>query len=347
MVLQTNTLLLFSYCLVAALYLISGILLLVKPKSIERFIPKLFPLLDHFGMRRISSALGLIAVGGILVIVAGDIADRKFIGFFSALVLSAWEVYLSLTFYRRYHSLFDVLSHFFIHIGIVFFVGWLLLSDYGAEINSLAGLEFFALTPTAESFSWLVEVFHNHIGWVAFLSVLFGGEPAMLILSFLSGQGEFHPLLVGAVGFATALLAEVFWFFLGRETSFDFLRNGFFSSRFRNGFFQKIRGVLDRKPFRSLFLARFISGITIPCIVYFGRRRMPIGRFVSYCLVINLFWTPTIVLVGWSAGRGFTLILDTFKNLQIALDVLFVFFLAGYFIYSFGKHAIRKKIIQD
>ncbi len=327
-----------AYYLVSLLYLASGVFLLVQPDIVERYIPKLFPLLAHFRLQRLGNAFNLIVVGVILLLTAEYLVEKEFIGFFIALVLSVWEVYLSMTFYRKHHSRFDVWSHFWVHIVIVVFVGWLLLSDYGQEIAVLRDIWSAALSPSAEGLGYFLGLLHEHILAAAFFICLFGGEPAVLVFSFLAGQGKMDPLTVTFIGFTTAFLGEWFWFLTARTRLFNFV-DRFLLPENHGHLFGRIQKTLDNAPFKAFFLARFISGITIPCIVYFGRKRIDPGKFFLYCLIVNSFWAPIVTLIGWSAGLGFTLVLETFKSLQIAVNVTLFGILFVYLIY---RHISRK-----
>lgn len=330
-----------AYSFVCLLYLASGFLLLLRPEIIEQLIPKLFPLLAHFRLQRISNALNLIIVGCILLFTAEYLVEKEFIGFFIALVLSVWEVYLSVTFYLKYHTRFDVWSHFLVHIGIVFFVGWLLLSDYEKEIDILRNVWFAILAPDMAG-QYFLDIFREHILIVAFFVCLFGGEPAVLFFAFLSAQGKLNPFDVVIIGLMTALIGEIFWFVFSKTHTFNFLDSKFFEIGRGNWLFSRVKKVLDAAPFKMFFLARFISGITIPCIIYLGRKRLRLNTFFLYCLAINFFWAPIVTLIGWSSGKGFVLALETFKNIQIALNIVFGCLIVGYLIYRY----ISRRIIR-
>ncbi len=336
-----ETLLYSAYYLVSFLYLVCGIILLVRPGIIEHIIPKLFPLLAHFKLQRISNALNLIVVGCILLITADYLLEKEFIGFFIALVLSLWEVYLSVTFYLKHHSRFDVWSHFLIHVVIALFVGWVLLVNYERQIAVLNDIWLVILAPDMMRL-YFMNVFHEHILVIAFLVCLLGGEPAVLLFAFLSAQGIISPFEVVAIGLVTALIGELFWFLFARTRFFNFLNSWFFEKEKENRLFSRIEKTIAKSPFKTFFLARFISGITILCIIYLSKKRLQLKTFVWYCLGVNFFWAPIVTLVGWSSGKGFTLVLETFKNIQVALNITAACIILGYFLHKF----IGRRIVQ-
>lgn len=132
-----TSLLYVSYYSVAFFYFFSGLVLFFKPKIIEHRIPGFFPLLVFRKRGRIENALNLIIIGLILYIVGYSIFESRFFGFFTALVLSAWEVYLSIFFYLKHHTFFDAIGHFVLHILLVILIGWVLITSYSKDIYGL------------------------------------------------------------------------------------------------------------------------------------------------------------------------------------------------------------------
>jgi membrane protein DedA with SNARE-associated domain len=223
----------------------------------------------------------------------------------------------------------------------VLFVGWLLLADYEREIGILRDVWSASLSPDTIG-PYLSDIFRERILIVACFVCLFGGEPAVLFFAFLSAQGKLDPSDVAIIGFTTALIGELFWFVFAKTHVFNFLDSKFFEIGKGSRLFAQVKRVLDAAPFKMFFLARFISGITIPCIIYLGRKRLELKTFFLYCLAINFFWAPTITLIGWSSGKGFTLVLETFKSIQIALNIAFACLIVGYLVYRYVvRHIIR------
>lgn len=133
-----SILLYVAYYLVAFFYFLSGIILLIRPQVIEYFIPKFFPLLASRNRGRIENGLNLVVVGLLLFLVSNLLFGANFFGFFIALVLSIWEVFLSIIFYLKYHTHFDAVIHFVPHSILVVFIGWVLLTVYPKDIDYLA-----------------------------------------------------------------------------------------------------------------------------------------------------------------------------------------------------------------
>lgn len=196
--------------------------------------------------------------------------------------------------------------------------------------------------------NYFLNILHGHELIATFFTALIGGEPAVLFLSFLSAQGFSSVWIVLFFAYTTALLAEIFWFLLGRSKLGDVIENKFFSGKTQQEFITHIRKVEEGRSIRMLILARFISGFTILAILYFGRKKISLKRFIGYCMVVNLVWSPIVTLVGWSAGHGFKLLYETLLNIQLALTILAFSTIAIYLIYKLiEKYFLRKKVIEN
>jgi len=109
----------------------SGVLLLVRPSWIHDHIPKLFPFLGHFKLERKYNALNLILMGLFLLLVGLLMRSQNYWGYFLALVISAWEVYLSVAFYHlKQRDIPQAFIHFVIHMIFVFLVGYFILNNF-------------------------------------------------------------------------------------------------------------------------------------------------------------------------------------------------------------------------
>lgn len=125
-----------AYYLVAFFYVASGILLLLYPKAIEHKLKDLFPLLVSFRYSHTVTSLNLIGVGCGLLFIAKAISELSPIGIFSALILSAFEVYLGVKFYYfEERNVSQAIIHLILHLIIVFVIGWFLLTKFSSTIT--------------------------------------------------------------------------------------------------------------------------------------------------------------------------------------------------------------------
>lgn len=177
--------------------------------------------------------------------------------------------------------------------------------------------------------------FEAHTLGVVFLSSLFGGEPVVLFLSSLSSaQGMVSIWLVGVIGYSTAIIGEMFWFLLARSPLAMIVTSKVCDSLVYKKYMYLMSKVERGKPLRLLFLTRVISGFTIVLIIYFSQTKMSLRTFLKYIMIINIFWTPLIVVAGWSIGKGFSLLLDIIEDVQWVMTITAAMSILGYFLYK-------------
>ena len=184
----------------------------------------------------------------------------------------------------------------------------------------------------------------EYIGAIAFILILLGGEPVVLALSFIAATYNILSLpTIMLMGFSTALLAEIFWFLFARSPWINLFGTRYGESRILQDFHYYFGKLERNKPFRLLFFTRFISGLTIMVIIYLSRRKIPFLTFLRYCLLVNLFWTPVVVFIGWGGGKGFTFLFEIVNNIHYALFIIFLLAVILYLInHSFRKYLLKK-----
>lgn len=188
-------------------------------------------------------------------------------------------------------------------------------------------------------------LFKTHILVAGFVLAMFGGEPAVLVLGFLTAQSIIPIPEVLLIGYSSALIAEIFWFWVARSSFANFLAKRFFSDDTHKGLLYYAEKVERGNPLRLFMIARFVSGLTLVVLFYLSRKGTPFKTFVYYCLIVNAVWTPLIVLFGWMSGKGFTLIMDTFESIKLALGVAVFFAVLLFFGYkTIGGYILKKKI---
>lgn len=174
----------------------------------------------------------------------------------------------------------------------------------------------------------------------AFIVSFIGGEPAVGILSAISAKGNIPLWEIAIAAYTSALLAETCWYYVGNK-SLLFLIDKFLYIRKLH---TKINSVVDNadldKPFVLLLFARFISGLTIPAIIYLGSR-VKFRVFIKNCIIVNLIWTSFIVGIGWALGKGLISAYES-DHIFIFSSVIFIIL----FLLYIGKKRIGKFILR-
>lgn len=178
---------------------------------------------------------------------------------------------------------------------------------------------------------------------VAFILMLFVGEPVVLGVAFLTATTDLFPFLeILLIAFFTSVIGECFWFFLGQHTRFTHLsKTKSFSSLTQNAktFTRKI-GL--GHPFRLLFYSRLISGLTIAVIMYVGEKGLPFKTFLRYIIITDLFWTTLVVTIGYLAGKGYGFLLTGFEELRLVVIIGLLVFLCVYLVYRHSTTILAK-----
>ncbi len=170
---------------------------------------------------------------------------------------------------------------------------------------------------------------------LTFLLLLFLGEPFVLGVAFFSTTHSIFSLPeILVLAYTSALIGELFWFSIARKPFFDFIAS--------KKTYQEVEKLthLSRMntPLRLLFFTRFITGLTIVAIVYLSKKGVSYPTFIKNVLLINLFWTPLVVGIGYSAGKGYTLALHIFEDAKFAITCTILLLIGIYLVYRFiGK----------
>jgi membrane protein DedA with SNARE-associated domain len=59
-------------------------------------------------------------------------------------------------------------------------------------------------------------------------------------------------------------------------------------------------------------------------IVYLSRKNLSLKKFIVNCLIVNAIWTPSVVYIGWLAGKGFIFALEIIKNLETVTTIFVI-----------------------
>lgn len=140
---------------------------------------------------------------------------------------------------------------------------------------------------------------------IAFLATIVGGELAVLLLSFVSGQGILPLPSVIIGGFLAMLTLDAFWFMLPRSRwGRRFKQSARVSERYR-ALEARIEGVSHRNDVLILFISKALVGTRILILAYLSVRSISFRRFMVYDAIATLLWTILLGGAGWFAGRGY------------------------------------------
>jgi len=161
---------------------------------------------------------------------------------------------------------------------------------------------------------------------VVFIAMIVEGDFTLFTSLFLSRDGFFDLAIILPVLYAGVLIGDLLWFLLGVKLSRLSYRPRLaaWMERVARPFDEQ----LDKKPFRTLFISKFIYNAHHPLLMRAGARRMNINDFIKRDMVASALW---IFIVG-GAGYFFSLSLHTFRHYMHFLEVGLLVGLVLFFI---------------
>jgi membrane protein DedA with SNARE-associated domain len=163
--------------------------------------------------------------------------------------------------------------------------------------------------------AWLQDLFSQYGYAVVFLGVFLEntglpvpGETALLAGAALAHFGELSLLRVILVAMAGAMLGDNLGFLIGRRGGRQFIerccgRIGLTAKRLRQ--FDRF---FDRHGARTVFIARFITGLRVFGAVLAGASRMRWREFLIYNAAGAIVWCTVIGIVGYTLGQSWQLL---------------------------------------
>lgn len=177
---------------------------------------------------------------------------------------------------------------------------------------------------------------------ISFFAPAFGGDAAAIALAFLSAQGHYPLWTLFTFSVAGTVFADSVWYFIAKHRVVNHIRNG---SRF-SAKYQKVEETVGRlsrnNDFLLLLMAKYIYGTRIVTIFYVSLKELAFGKFLVYSSITAVLWIIPICTIGWLAGKGFDMVLTTFRNVQLAITFLVVLVVLFYLI----QRVIKRWLIQ-
>jgi membrane protein DedA with SNARE-associated domain len=159
--------------------------------------------------------------------------------------------------------------------------------------------------------------------WLVFFGALVLGETAIIPAAALTGHGAFGPWEVAGWAYLGTMVADLFWFRIGRHADRYLSRH-----QDRQRRYQKVAARLDRwcgaRPERALLFIKFVYGARLATIFYLSLRGVALRRFVAFTAVGAALWIAVIVTAGWLAGKGLDAWLPGLTTAQRVLPVIVI-----------------------
>jgi membrane protein DedA with SNARE-associated domain len=177
--------------------------------------------------------------------------------------------------------------------------------------------------------AWLTDLFARYGYFVVFFGVLLEnagvpvpGETILLAGAALSRFGHLSLFWVISTAIAGAVLGDNVGFFIGRRGGRRLLERhgrllGLTSARL-----DQFDAFFARHGSKTVFFARFVTGLRVVGAVLAGASRLPWGRFLVFNAAGALAWATTFGAVGYALGYSWETIERWIGHLGIVLLVV-------------------------
>jgi membrane protein DedA with SNARE-associated domain len=138
-------------------------------------------------------------------------------------------------------------------------------------------------------------------GWVLLeqLGLPIPAAPLLIAAGALARAGKMNLAFALALPFVALILADLFWYFLGRYRGGRILKLLCRISLEPDSCVRRTENLFIRHGVRSLLIAKFIPGLNTAAPSLAGVFRMPVRRFLIFDSLGGFFWVVTVTSLGW------------------------------------------------
>ena len=123
--------------------------------------------------------------------------------------------------------------------------------------------------------------------------------PLLIAAGALAGSGKMNFALAAGLAVTAVLLADIFWYYLGRYRGSRVLKLLCRISLEPDSCVRRTEDVFARHGARSLLIAKFVPGLNTAAPSLAGIFRMAVPRFLAFDGLGAVFWVLTFVLLGY------------------------------------------------
>lgn len=159
---------------------------------------------------------------------------------------------------------------------------------------------------------------------ISFFAGFFLGEVGILTLAFLSSQGVFSFWMVFIFIMLGEIVSDNIYFSLARIKYFKRILN----IKRASYVFEKVDRFVSRISKDNLFLillySKFVYGTRIAIIAYLGLKNKNKLKFFIWDSIALLIIVSILFSVGYFSGVWFSMILNSFKNIELAITAVII-----------------------
>src|SRR5436309_1718829 len=171
------------------------------------------------------------------------------------------------------------------------------------------------------------------------------GETVLLAAGFFASQGTFALPWVIGLGIGAAILGDNVGYWIGRRAGRPLVERYGRLVGLTPGRIAAFDAFFQRHGARTVFLARFVTGLRVVAALFAGVARLPWSEFLLYNAAGALVWATTVTLAGYFFGRSWELLHRWFGRAALFGAALAIA-LAGTALTTEGLNLVLKLAFQ-
>ncbi len=168
--------------------------------------------------------------------------------------------------------------------------------------------------------------------------------PLLVAIGALAGSGKISLFLCISLGVCAALLADAFWYFMGRLRGSQVLSLLCRISLEPDSCVRNTENIFARYGARSLLIAKFLPGLSAVSTPLAGTIRMRLPRFLIFDVLGAVLWVGAYTLIGYIFSKEVDRALAFAAGMGKMLLVLVV---AGLSLYILRKYVLRRRFLRE
>lgn len=163
--------------------------------------------------------------------------------------------------------------------------------------------------------------------FVIFFGAAFGGEVALITLSFLAAQNFFPFFTFFLISYLGTLSSDSLWFLLGRtKLAIKIIDYRHITSTVVT-IMEAIHKISRGNHLLAFIFAKFLIGTRVVLILYIAKTNITFKNFIRNDSIAIFVWLVVLIPIGFLSGLGFTYISSVLENVYagIGFVVLILF----------------------
>ncbi|HBB53894.1 hypothetical protein A2740_00160 [Candidatus Nomurabacteria bacterium RIFCSPHIGHO2_01_FULL_43_16] len=204
-----------------------------------------------------------------------------------------------------------------------------------------------------ELIEWSRMVFLDYPSFqfiIVFLGAAFGGELAILALSFLVAQNVFPLFPFFLISVLGVFSSDTLWFILGRTKTVDKISKHRYTVGTVSAITEAIRRLSRGNHFLAFIFAKFVVGTRVVIIMYVSRTGMTFKNFIRYNIGAIFIWLIVLIPIGFLSGLGFNYISHILEDIYAGIGFIFLILLVFVIIQIWINRILvqkEKEIIRE